>query len=243
MDVLENYEKDTIRIGVKIAGTSTRAIAASALWLLGKLKEQLFDKESKGLVSMKKLANEGYTLDAQLVKDPNLKELSKIMKKYHVGFSAMQQGETKNYVLFFKAKDKAQIEAALNDYLAKAFGKEAPGVPLPEKGPEREAVFIQTFIAMPPGKETPALASPEAVPLLRGPAESLTIGTGPRSPVPIDVSFSALEEPKAQRALPMPRSIPKALEKAKDEARTLEQTRQAMREMTRQRVPKREKSR
>ncbi len=243
MDVLQDYEKDTIRVGVKIAGTSTRAIAAGILRLLGKLKEQIFDKESKGLVSMKKLANEGYTLDAQLVKDPNLKALSKIMKKYHVGFSAMQQGESGNYVLFFKAKDQAQITAALNDYLAKTFAKEAPGVSLPEQALEREAVFVQTFITLPPGKEVAALQAPEAVPLLRGPAEPLPVGTGPRSPVPIDVSFTALEEPKAQRALPMPRSIPKALERAKDEARTLEQAREIMQEMTRQRVPKREKSR
>lgn len=243
MDVLENYEKDTIRIGVKIVDTSTRAIAAGVLWLLGKLKAQLFDKESKGLVSMKKLANEGYALDAQLVKDANLKALSKIMKKYQVGFAAMRQGESKNYVLFFKAKDQAQLTAALNDYLAKTFAKEAPGVTLPEQGPEREAAFIQTFLALPPGKEAAALPAPEAVLLLRGPKEPLPIGIAPRSPEPIDVSFSALEEPKAQHAQPKQRSIPKALEKAKIEARVLEQAREAMREMMRQRIPKREKSR
>ena len=243
MDVLENYEKDTLRIGVKIADTSTRAIAAGVLWLLLKLKEQIFDKESKGLVPMKKLAKEGYALDDQLVKDANLKELSKIMKKYHVGFSAMQQGDSGNYVLFFKAKDHAQIQAALNDYLAKAFAKEAPGVPLPEKASEREAVFIQTFLALPPGKDNLVLPMPDAVPLLKEPEKPLTIGTDPRSPVPIDVSFTAIEEPKKSLDIPKPRSIPKALEKAKNEAKILEQAREAMREKTRQRLPKREKSR
>lgn len=243
MDVLENYEKDTLRIGVKIADTSTRAIAAGALWLLGKLKEQLFDKESKGLVSMKKLAREGYTLGSETVKDPNLKELSKIMKKYHVGFSAMQQGKSKNYVLFFKAKDQAQIVAALNDYLAKAFSKEVPGVPLPEKGPERETVFIETFLALPTGKEIPELKASETVPLLKEAAEPLHTGPGPHILNPIDVSFTAIAEPEKKRALPKQRSIPKTLEKAKNEARVLEQSREVMKELTRQRFRGKETTR
>ena len=223
MDVLENYEKDTLRIGVKIADTSSRAIAAGAAWLLGILKEKLFDKEAKGQVSIKKLTKEGYALNSELIKNPNLQQLAKIMKKYNVGFSAMQQGESNNYVLFFKAKEEAQLHAALDAYLAKTVKRDNPDKNSPEHDARRDEYDRQNAR----GESNPEKQNKPDTRNMAFDAKELT------------------EEAKApgKAVNPKPRSIPKALEKAKDEARVLEQFREAMRQMTRQRVPRKEPTR
>ena len=223
MDVLETYEKDTLRIGVKIADTTTRAIATGAVWLLGILKEKLFDKEAKGQVSIKKLTNEGYVLNSELVKNPNLQQLAKITKKYNVGFSAMQQGESNNYVLFFKAKEDALLRAALDAYLAKTVKRDNPDKNSPEHDAWRDEYDRQN-------------------------ARGESMSEQQKKPDARNMAFDVqalTEEAKApgKANSPKPRSIPKALEKAKDEARVLEQLREAMRQMTRQRVPRKEPTR
>ena len=223
MDVLESYEKDTLRIGVKIADTSTKAISTGVLWLLGILKEKLFDKEVKGQVSIQKLTKEGYVLNSELVKNPNLQQLAKIMKKYNVGFSAMQQGKSNNYVLFFKAKEESQLHAALDAYLAKTVKRDNPDKSSQVYDTQRDEYDRQN---------------------VRGESQS----EQQKMPDARNMAFDAqelTEEAKApgKAVNPKPRSIPKALEKAKDEARVLEQLREAMRQMTRQRVPRKEPTR
>lgn len=126
MDVLDGYEKDSVRLGVKVAGLSAEVIAKGMMWLLNGIKNKVFPAEVIGKTSIKQLMKKGDKLLSQDVKNPDLKLLYKTLKRYNIGFSVIQHEGTNNYTLFFKAKNDTQLDEGLRAYIAKTMTREKP---------------------------------------------------------------------------------------------------------------------
>ena len=73
MDVLDSYEKNTVRIGVKATKLTAQTLSDIAAWLLKQLKNKILPDEIKGKTSIKKLMQKGDKLLGQDIKSPDLK--------------------------------------------------------------------------------------------------------------------------------------------------------------------------
>lgn len=217
MDILDNYEKNMLRVGVRVSQLSGRMLAKTVSWLLEQLKKKLLPAEVVGRTSIKQLMKKGDKLLRQDVKNAELDELSRVLKRYNIGFSAIQHVDTKDYTLFFKARDEAQLGAGLDAYLSTTVSRNKPEQAPPE---------VEN-----PAREQPEQTRPEAV------APSQDKAT------PEDVSFAAPEQKRAKEKPrePQPRSIPKELEEAKAVSRSMQKAREAEREISRSRSRGRER--
>lgn len=248
MDVLDGYEKDTIRVGVKVTRLSFKAITKGVLFLLKGLKNKVFPAEVIGKTTIKQLMKKGDKLIGQDIKNPDLKLLSKALKSYNIGFSVIQHQGTENYTLFFKAKDQAQLIAGLDAYLAKAVSRNTPEQKQPnidKSEPNRENPNISR-------NNTEQNRSDKSVdkhnytkkdaifydsvnqvyrPVFRE-AEALEHDRN----IPKDVSFAAAKQKEPKAKQPIPRSISKELEEAKAVSKAMQQTREAQKQLTRQRT-------
>jgi hypothetical protein len=132
VDVLDSYEKNTVRIGVKATKLTAQTLSDIAAWLLKQLKNKILPDEIKGKTSIKKLMQKGDKLLGQDIKSPDLKELSHVLKRYNIGFAAIKHEGTDDYTLFFKARDQAQLSTGLDAYLAKSVSRNTPEQKRPE---------------------------------------------------------------------------------------------------------------
>jgi len=71
-----------------------------------------------GQMTLKQLSKQNDGLSTLELTDPNLLELSRVMKKHNVDFAAVKDGKGK-YTLFFKGKDADAVTHALKQYTQK----------------------------------------------------------------------------------------------------------------------------
>lgn len=229
MDTQDEFSRNGMRFGVRVSALTAKALAAG----VAKLLKHMLEHEKTGIVSIKELMKGNDKLLGTDVKNADLEELAMVMKRYNIGVAAIQHGETGNYTIFFKSKQEHQLNAALNDYLAKVFGREQPDKPLPINPAVRQTVMVETFLTLPPAPELPLLETNEPILLetgeplkLNSPPEYLRLVEGGRPMQPIDVSYSIERTPDQRPSLPSPRSIPKELKQAKMESHALQQARE-----------------
>ncbi|MFV0497566.1 MAG: PcfB family protein [Candidatus Fimivivens sp.] len=241
MDVLDGYEKHTVRVGVKVARLSSKVIAKGIMWLLKVLKNKVFPPNPIGKTSIKQLMKKGDKLISQDIKIPELKVLSKTLKRYNIGFSVIQHEGTENYTLFFKAKDEAQLSVGLDAYIAKTVSQDN----LEQEQPEIDK--SDPDLSEPEISDNESFLLPEDMMFFKSKDDMLYDTPEQNQPeiseptrdkdIPEDVSFTAAkqkEEPKAKQ--PKPRSIPKELEEAKAVSKAMQQTRDVQKQHTRQRT-------
>ena len=75
-------------------------------------------KSKHGQMTLKQLSKQNDGLSTLELTDPNLLELSRVMKKHNVDFAAVKDGKGK-YTLFFKGKDVDAVTHALKQYTQK----------------------------------------------------------------------------------------------------------------------------
>lgn len=93
-----------------------------------------FEKEGRdqtGKVSMKQLAASGAQLEQATLAEGGVGSFARVARKYHVAYSVMKDksSDPPRWIVFFKAKDAAQMEAAFAAYADKVLkAKEKPSV-------------------------------------------------------------------------------------------------------------------
>ncbi len=229
MDAQDEFSRNGMRFGIRVSALTARVLAAG----MAKLLRHLLTREKAGIVSIKELMKHGDKLMGTEIKNAELEELARVMRRYNIGISVIQHGESKDYSIFFKSKHESQLNAALNDYLAKVFTREHPDKTLPNEPAARQSVVLETYLALPAAPETPLLETRErpllgtTEPLkLNSPPEYLRLVEGGRPVQPVDMSYSLGRTTDQWPLRPEPRSIPKELREAKLEAQALQQARE-----------------
>ena len=79
--------------------------------------------EPQGLTTMRKLSRSGAQLEAATLEQGHVAGFAHIAARYQVGYSLMRDrtSDDGRWIIFFKAKDAAGIEAAFKDYSAKVL--------------------------------------------------------------------------------------------------------------------------
>ena len=213
MDSQEELARSGVRVGIRVAEISTRALAAG----VAKLLKKLIVKEPTGERTMRQMINNGGKLLAEELKGADVAELARIAKRYAVSFSAIKNEGTQDYTIFFKAANEHQIHAALTAYNARAVIRAQEQAKLKQQGdtqPEKSVNRDATREEKMPDQHT--LATEQSHDKASNKEE--------RSPL----------EPERQAKkskYPPRRSIPKELESAKEESRAIQEAKAAEKEL------------
>ena len=210
MDTQEELARSGVRVGVRVAELTTRALAAS----VAKLLKKLIVKEPTGERTMRQMINNGGKLLAEELKGAEVAELSRIAKRYAVSFSAIINEGTQDYTIFFKAANEHQIHAALTAYNARAVIRAQEQSKLKQQGDDLSGRTTSTEEKS-PQQDTP---TPE-------PTRDKTTNREERSP------FESERQVKKSKHPPR-RSIPRELESAKEESRAIQEAKAAEKELT-----------
>ena len=110
MDIQEEAAKKELRLATRATELTASKVAKLLGWLLENYKNR------NGIVSMKSLTKDGQELIKANVNIGDLKKFNKICKKYKVRFSAFKDTAKGDYVIFFKAQSKDQMQAVYNEF-------------------------------------------------------------------------------------------------------------------------------
>ncbi|MEA5135601.1 MAG: DUF3801 domain-containing protein [Candidatus Fimivivens sp.] len=210
MDTQEELARSGVRVGVRVAELTTRALAAG----VAKLLKKLIVKEPTGERTMRQMINNGGKLLAEELKGAEVAELSRIAKRYAVSFSAIKNEGTQDYTIFFKAANEHQIHAALTAYNARAVIRAQEQSKLKQQGDDLPVRTASTEEKS-PQQDTP---TPE-------PTRDKTTNREERSP------FESERQVKKSKHPPR-RSIPRELEIAKEESRAIQEAKATEKELT-----------
>lgn len=122
----EEASRSSLNIQVKLAKATAQGVLNVVKWLhsLGKGSkdfENAIGSNGKN-VKLKDLVAKGQVEDMP-IKDAELKELKKELKKDGVNFSIVKNKETKEYTIFFQAKDANVMYRAFDKAVKKAEKK------------------------------------------------------------------------------------------------------------------------
>ena len=78
-----------------------------------------------GKQSLSKLAGKGHELSSIEITEKNIKSFEKVARKYAVSYALKKDKscDPARYIVFFKAKDYAQMKTAFTEYAGKSLGK------------------------------------------------------------------------------------------------------------------------
>lgn len=211
MDPQEELARSSVRYGVKVAGLTTRALAAG----VAKLLKKLIVKEPTGERTMRQMLNNGGKLLAEELKGADVAELARIAKRYAVSFSAIQNEGTQDYTIFFKAANDNQIRAALTAYNTRAVTRaqeqaKQQGDPQPDRTVNRDA---------PRGDKAPEQDAPATEQ-----SRDKAANREDRSPLEPERQVKKSKHPPR-------RSIPRELESAKEVSRAIQEAKAAEKEL------------
>ena len=209
---MDDFEKTTAKVGVKVSKVTTAAIFKSALWLLKKI----LSREKTGIVSIRALMKDGSVLASAEMKSPDFEALARVMKRYNIGVSLIQHAGTDEYTMFFKSNNNAQLAAALKEYLRITL-REMPELQntvrqrdlqmlLPEKAHSKNVHIVNFGRDDPPqlGSATPVIPLP------------------PAPNAPVNLAYSEKAEQTIVMIKPPPRSIRKDLAEARVTSRNMQ---------------------
>lgn len=115
----EEVNREEIQLGAKVANLTAREIKKALDKLLTALKEQKqHPTVVHGKQSLKELSAQNTGLSSMELKDPNLRQLNREMKKAGIDFAPVKTGKGE-YLLFFKGRDADVMTHAFNQYTKK----------------------------------------------------------------------------------------------------------------------------
>ena len=133
----EEVAGKSVEIGFRISNLSLDLILKGLAFAADKLKEKPNDNPQElpaaqndktdpelksGKQTLKELHKHNEGLATMELKDPNLRDLYKEMKKNDIDFSVVKDGKGK-YTLFFKGKNAEEMTNAFKKYTEKAVAK------------------------------------------------------------------------------------------------------------------------
>ena len=117
----EEVSDKTLNLEIKVAKITAKLIIQQIKKLLKEAKKfggmEKFVSEKGNEVKLKDLVQKGQ-LEEITIKETELKRLKKELNKYGVKFSVMKDKKTKQYSLFFQAKDIKIMDKAFKKVLA-----------------------------------------------------------------------------------------------------------------------------
>lgn len=117
----EEVSDKTLNLEIKVAKITAKLIIQQIKKLLKEAKKfggmEKFVSEKGNEVKLKDLVQKGQ-LEEITIKETELKRLKKELNKYGVKFSVMKDKKTKQYSLFFQAKDVKIMDKAFKKVLA-----------------------------------------------------------------------------------------------------------------------------
>ena len=117
----EEVSDKTLNLEIKAAKITAKLIIQQIKKLLKEAKKfggmEKFVSEKGNEVKLKDLVQKGQ-LEEIIIKETELKRLKKELNKYGVKFSVMKDKKTKQYSLFFQAKDVKIMDKAFKKVLA-----------------------------------------------------------------------------------------------------------------------------
>jgi hypothetical protein len=124
----DEITEKAVRLAITVNKVTYSALKKAVEKLLAEVKKTAEKPKTKaprtppqpkrGKQTLKQLSKQGDGLSTVELKDPNLRQLYREMKRHNVDFSAVKDGKGK-YTLFFKGKDTDSITHAFKRYTAK----------------------------------------------------------------------------------------------------------------------------
>lgn len=119
----EEVNRESLQLGAKIGKLTAEEIKKALDKLLAQLTElkkngQQLPTVVHGKQSLKELSAQNTGLSSVELKDPNLRQLNREMKKAGIDFSPVKTGKGE-YLLFFKGRDADTMTHAFNQYTKK----------------------------------------------------------------------------------------------------------------------------
>ena len=116
----EEVNRESMQLGAKVANLTVAELRKAIEKLLAELKDNKLNTPTvvHGKQSLKELATQNAGLSSMELKDPNLRQLNREMKKAGVDFSPVKTGKGE-YLLFFKGRDADAMTHAFNQYTKK----------------------------------------------------------------------------------------------------------------------------
>jgi hypothetical protein len=108
-----------MQLGAKVANFTVAELRKAIEKLVAELTQQKKTPAvAHGKQSLKELSKQNAGLSSMELKDPNLRQLNKEMKKAGIDFSPVKTGKGE-YLLFFKGRDADAMTHAFNQYTKK----------------------------------------------------------------------------------------------------------------------------
>lgn len=117
----EEVNREQMQLGAKVANLTVAEIRKAIEKLLAELRQQGKQKMpavQHGKQSLKELAAQNAGLSSLELKDPNLRQLNREMKRCGIDFLPVKTGKGE-YLLFFKGRDADAMTHAFNQYTKK----------------------------------------------------------------------------------------------------------------------------
>jgi deferrochelatase/peroxidase EfeB len=119
----EEVNRESLQLGAKIGKLTAEEIKKALDKLLAQLTElkkngQQLPTVVHGKQSLKELSAQNTGLSSMELKDPNLRQINREMKKAGIDFSPVKTGKGE-YLLFFKGRDADAMTHAFNQYTKK----------------------------------------------------------------------------------------------------------------------------
>ena len=119
----EEVNRESLQLGAKIGRLTAEEIKKALDKLLAELTElkkngQQLPTVVHGKQTLKELSAQNTGLSSMELQDPNLRQLTREMKKAGIDFSPVKTGKGE-YLLFFKGRDADAMTHAFNQYTKK----------------------------------------------------------------------------------------------------------------------------
>lgn len=115
----EEVNREALQLGAKVGRLTAEEIKKALEKLLAELKEQgKHPAAIHGKQTLKELSAQNTGLSSMELKDPNLRQLNREMKKCGIDFAPVKTGKGE-YLLFFKGRDADAMTHAFNQYTKK----------------------------------------------------------------------------------------------------------------------------
>ncbi|MDL2295184.1 PcfB family protein [Ruminococcaceae bacterium OttesenSCG-928-D13] len=114
----EEVNRESLQLGAKVAKLTAEEIRKALDKLIAELKQGQHSTVVHGKQSLKELSAQNAGLSSMELKNPDLRQLNREMKKSGIDFAPVKTGKGE-YLLFFKGRDADTMTHAFNQYTKK----------------------------------------------------------------------------------------------------------------------------
>lgn len=121
----EELEQKSVAISIKAGKLTANLLKKAVEKALAEMeKSQKNPKIYRGKQSVNHLVRQGAGVSNIEVTDGNIKSFERVARKYGVDFALKKDPAQGKYLVFFKARDEAALQAAFTEYAAKSLHRE-----------------------------------------------------------------------------------------------------------------------